>query len=362
MAFGKIKLLYTIPNFDTAGSGKVVYELVKNLDKSKFDVTIVCSNSKGKFFKEVEKLGVPIYIIEFTKPYRPYYSLFKRIKFYQKFIDENDFSIVHSWHWSSDWTEVLAAKLAGAKFVFTKKAMSWGNIHWKIRSFFSDYIITTNVQMNRFFPYKKNIKLIPFGVDTDFFNSESKNKVVNQNKFNIVTVANLVPVKKIDTIIKAIYHLKNSNVEFDIIGDNTTPYSEELMKLVVDLKLEKQVRFLGKQTDIRSFTQNASLYIISSKMEGMPVALLEAMSLGLPVLGSNIPGINDVLSEFSSLLFDEGNEIDLANKINQIYTMSETERTLLGQKLRSYIVEHYSVQKFVRKHEELYFKIVNMNS
>lgn len=355
----KINVLYTIPNFDTAGSGKVVYDLVKYLDKSKFEVTIVCSNSKGDFFKEVESLGVPIHIIEFTKPYRPYISLLKRIRFYKSFIKENQFSIVHSWHWSSDWTEVLAAKLAGSKFIYTKKAMTWGNIHWKIRSFLSDYIIITNVQMKRFFPFRKKIKLIPFGVNTDFFKSDSNNFESIQNKFTIITVANLVPVKKIETIINALNHLKNPNIEFEIIGDNTTAYSKELIQLVIDLKLEKQIRFIGKQTDIRSFTKNASLYVISSKMEGMPVALLEAMSLGIPVLGSKIPGINEVLKDFSMLMFEEGNEIELAMKINQIYAMSETQRAQLGQELRSYCVEHFSIQKFVKQHEELYFKLAH---
>jgi len=357
----KIKILYTIPNFNTAGSGRVVYDLVKHLDKSKFEVAIVCSNSKGDFFKEVELLGVPIHIIDFTKSYRPYFTLLSRIKPYQKFIQQNHFSIVHSWHWSSDWSEVISAKFAGAKFIYTKKAMSWGNIHWKIRSFLSDYIIATNIEMLRFFPFRKKLKIIPFGIDTDFFNSLSNEEKSIQNKFSIITVANLVPVKRIEVLIKAINYLSNSTIQLEIVGDNTNPYSLELRQLVVDLAMENQVRFLGKQTDIRSFTSKANLYVIPSKMEGMPVALLEAMSLGLPVLGSDIPGINYVLKDFSNLLFEEGNEIALATKIKEIYSMSEIERNLLGQKLRNYCVENFSMQKFIQQHEELYLKMANSN-
>ena len=52
---GKIKILYVIPNFDTAGSGKVLYDLAKNLNKEKFQVEIACKNAKGAFFNEVEK-------------------------------------------------------------------------------------------------------------------------------------------------------------------------------------------------------------------------------------------------------------------------------------------------------------------
>ena len=54
MAQDKIKILFTIPNFDTAGSGKVVYDLVKNLDRSVFEPEICCYHNRGAFFKEIE--------------------------------------------------------------------------------------------------------------------------------------------------------------------------------------------------------------------------------------------------------------------------------------------------------------------
>ena len=46
----KIKILYTIPNFDTAGSGKVVYDLVNNIDKTAFSPEICCHHNKGAYF------------------------------------------------------------------------------------------------------------------------------------------------------------------------------------------------------------------------------------------------------------------------------------------------------------------------
>ena len=72
----RIKILFTIPNFDTAGSSKVVYDLVKGLDKKKFQVTIACDHNKGEFFQEVERLGVPIVLMKTNVDYRPYVTLF----------------------------------------------------------------------------------------------------------------------------------------------------------------------------------------------------------------------------------------------------------------------------------------------
>lgn len=75
----KTKILYTIPNFNTAGSGKVLYDLANGLDKSKFEVHIACSNKEGIFFTEIEKLGLPIHIIETTCKPRPYLTVLSRI-------------------------------------------------------------------------------------------------------------------------------------------------------------------------------------------------------------------------------------------------------------------------------------------
>src|SRR5690606_21031333 len=109
----KIKILYTIPNFDTAGSGKVVYDLVKGLDKEQFEVEVACSSNRGAFFKEMESLGIPIHIFETTTSYRPFSTLISRIKTIKDFFRTNQYHIIHSWHWSSDWTEALAARWAG---------------------------------------------------------------------------------------------------------------------------------------------------------------------------------------------------------------------------------------------------------
>jgi glycosyltransferase involved in cell wall biosynthesis len=358
MAQNKVKILFTIPNFDTAGSGKVVYDLAKNLDKEKFDVSIACRNSKGIFFTEIKSLNLPIYFLEITVPIKPYFTFLSRIKPFKNFIKENKFNIVHSWHWSSDWSEVVASRLGKAKFIYTKKSMSWGNLHWKIRSFFSNHVIITNHEMNHFLRNKRNKSIIPFGVDTDYFRKESIKSIIQKENFNIITVANLVPVKAIEDIIKAIHLLNTPQIKLNIIGSDCGDYPEYLKKTVAELGLEKQVKFLGKHTDVRPFQNNSDLYIISSQKEGLPVALLEAMSMSLPVLGSNIPGIRFVLEDFNKLLFEQGNYHQLAEKIIYFYKMSTQERVGIGQKLRKHCEDNFSLKMFIQKHEELYLKIV----
>ena len=349
----KIHILYTIPNFDTAGSGKVVYDLASKIDTTKFRVSIACSHNRGAFFKEIEKLGHPIHIIATKVSLKPYYKLFFNVKPFKDFLKEKEIDIVHSWDWSSNWSEVLACKLAGVTYVYTKKAMSWGNKHWKIKSYLSNYIITVNNDMQAFFPNKKNQKLIPFGLDTAYYNPQLFTKSTAETKFKIITVANLVPVKGIEVLIKALKQV-NSAIVLDVVGDTRDPYAATLKKITTDLNLQDRVSFLGKLPDVRSLLNNADLYVICSKKEGMPMALVEAMSMGIPVLGADVPGIRYVLKEFKNLLFTPSNSEALASKIETMYALAPNERIQLGASLRAYCVSNFNINTFIANHEKLY--------
>lgn len=359
----KIKILYTIPNFDTAGSGRVVYDLVKGLDKKKFEVEIACSNNKGSFFKEMESLEVPIHIQKTTTDYQPYLSLPSRLQPIISFIKSNNYDVIHSWHWSSDWTEVLAARLAGVKWVYTKKAMSWGNRHWKIRSFLANFIVFINDEMHSYFPNKKHQALIPLGIDTAYYNPELFPKSTIENTdFNIITVANLVPVKGIEVLVKAIKKIDDIRVILTVLGDNTNEYGKSLSVFCKELHISHQVRFLGKQPDVRSYIANADLYVIPTldegRKEGMPMALVEAMSMGIPVLGSDISGINFVLKNFESLLFRAGDHLELSKAIENVRNLNLEQRQELGMELRTYVINNFGYDEFIKAHQKLYNEII----
>ncbi|WP_418509504.1 glycosyltransferase family 4 protein [Corallibacter sp.] len=359
----RIKILFTTSNFHTAGSGKVIYDLVKGLDKQKFDIAIACGSNKGAFFKEVETLGVPIHVFETKTPYRPYTTLLPRVWKIAKFYKQHEFDIVHSWQWSSDWTEALAAKIAGVKWMYTKKAMGANNKHWKIKSYLANFIVTINDEMRAYFPTKKQQTLIPIGIDTSYYNPTLfKNIKKKEAIFNIITVANLVPVKGVEVLIEAVSLLNDKHVTLTIVGDCDNAYGEELRAFTNTLGIENQVRFLGKKLDVRPYIVASDLYVIPTlnegRKEGMPMALVEAMSMQIPVLGSDITGINFVLKAFNHLLFKAGDTKALASKINMIKTMDESSRKHLAHDLRTYCETHFTMKSFINKHEFLYKKLL----
>ena len=360
MKKGRIKVLYTISNFNTAGSGKVVYDLVRGLDTSKFEVEIACEDNKGAFFKTVEALGRPIHIFTTKTPYKPYYNLLFRVWKTSKFYKRNKYDVIHSWQWSSDWTEALAARLIGVKWLYTKKAMGFQNKHWHIKSYLAHFIITINDQMKNYFPNKKHQALIPLGVDTTYYSPESF-KNIKQNdtsEFRIITVANLAPVKEIQLLIKAIHLLNDPSIKLTVLGDCNNEYGREMITLKEELALDNQVCFLGKHLDVRPYIAKSDLFVITSKQEGMPMALVEAMSMGIPVIGSDVAGINYVLKDFKNLLFKAGEVSALALKIKELKALDTSLRLKLGGDLRKYCENHFALNTFIAAHENLYMDLV----
>ena len=204
----KIKVLYTIPNFDTAGSGKALLNVAKNLDKSRFEPHICCFHSRGSYFKEVQKSGIPVYIKKTTNEMIPRIKGIKNSYKLSKFFKNLDIDLIHSFHYGDDYSEALAARLAGIPWVYTKKNMNWGGKSknsWVIRTFLAQHVLAQNTDMIRlFFTKSKKVTLVPRGVDTKEFAPRMPNKKILK-RFNIqkgdkviINLLNSVKLKIID--------------------------------------------------------------------------------------------------------------------------------------------------------------------
>ena len=73
-----LRILFTIPNFNTAGSGKALLNIAKGLDKNKFEVHIACKTDEGEYFKVVKDSGIPVHVFNYEAPMRPVSALVKQ--------------------------------------------------------------------------------------------------------------------------------------------------------------------------------------------------------------------------------------------------------------------------------------------
>lgn len=368
MALKKIKILYTIPNFDTAGSGKVVYDLVNGLDKRQFDIEILVKHSKGAFFKEVEKLGVPIHVFDFETEYYPLWSFPLRLWMVLKFFKSLDVDIVHSWHWSSDFSEALAVRLAGKKFVYTKKAMGWGNKAWIWKSRLSNKVIAINKDMMTEFFYPNpqiNKHYLPLGLDTEFYSPQvyhqhtAEKYDIKKTDFVVISVVNMVKVKGIEILIEAVKQSKIPNIKLLLVGNDKTSYVKDLKaKYKTD---HSEIIFTGKQLEVKNYLSIADVFVIPTKnegkREGLPMAPIEAMSMGITVIGSKVAGITDILEEFKEWQFEAGNTKELTEKIKQFHQITPSVRKNIGEQMRKKVVSNYNLQQMMQKHQEIYEQV-----
>ena len=371
----KIKILYTIPNFDTAGSGKALLKVALGLNKELFEPHICCLHEKGAFFKEVENSGIPVHVFQYTVKMKPYIKgLISCFKISRKFREINP-DIIHSFHYASDYSEPLAARLAGIKWVYTKKNMNWGGASkngWLLRSKLATHILAQNTDMiSTFFPKYKNVDLVPRGVDVkEFFPLDVKNNQgfkkygIVENDRLIICVANLVPIKGVDVLIKAFTKLSPNfkNWKLIIVGDYNNDYGKSLLKLVAKQVNKTNIIFSGKVFNVNDFLNRSELFVLPTlnkgRKEGSPVAILEAMACGLNVIGSKIPGIKDQLKGFEDHLFKAGDEDDLGIKLRQFMLLQSIENHDIGKNFRYHVKDNYSLNHEVKKTENVYLNLM----
>lgn len=366
----KIRILYTIPNFDTAGSGKALLNIARRLNPERYEPHIMCMHNKGALFQVVEQSGIPVHLLNYTTPTKPYVKGLLQCWSISRELKKINADIIHSFHYAPDYSEALAARLAGSKWVYTKKNMNWGGISkngWKMRTALANGIVAQNTDMLReFFPGMKKVHLISRGVDTQLFKPQTGNRAllsqygISENDKLIICVANLVPVKGVEILFKAFSAIHNQLPEWKvlIVGDHSGDYGAKLMQQTRTLNLQEKIIFTGKVMNVVDYLNTAELFVLTTlnegRKEGSPVALLEAMSTGRMVLGSAVPGINDQLAAFPELLFEAGNHQQLAEKLLHVCTLPNAEQHALREKIRNYILSDFPIEKEVEKHMAFY--------
>lgn len=158
------------------------------------------------------------------------------------------------------------------------------------------------------------------------FDEKNIRTFLNKNNFRILMVGSLEQMYKgFDVAIKAINRLSfKEKVEINIVGDGL--YRDQLQNLIKTKGMEDIFIFHGKITreEIFELMEKVDLFLMPSRTEGLPRALIEAMSKGLPAIGSNVGGIPELLPE--EWIFQSEDYVNLAEKITNIYNNNNIEK------------------------------------
>lgn len=207
------------------------------------------------------------------------------------------------------------------------------------------------------------------GVDCTLFNF--KERIYPKNSIvKLISVSRLTEKKGITYSIQAISKLIHQfkNLEYNIVGDG--PLSNELSELVKNLKLTSNVHLLGQksQDEVRHLLDQSHVFIAPSvtakdgDQEGIPVAIMEAMAMGLPVISTQHSAIPELITnDVSGLLVPERDEKALEKAISFLLS-NPGKWAQYGQKCRDRIEEEYDIKNLNKKLEAHFFELLNSHS
>ncbi len=212
----------------------------------------------------------------------------------------------------------------------------------------------------------ERIVLIPNGIDPGRISRLDKTKkaalraaigVSPQDKL-VITVGRLAAPKGHKYLLEAIPKIRQqrTQVVFVLAGDG--PLRQELETRAQQLGIQDQIRFLGKRDDVPDLLGIADLFVLPSISEGLPVALLEAMSAGLPVIATQLEGISSIQTPGDSadpafLLVPPADSQALADAILRMLSDAALQERC-AQAGKELVMNEYTVEKMCRRYAALF--------
>lgn len=291
--------------------------------------------------------------------------------------------VVQTWMYQSDIIGGVIARVLGQK-------VCWGifnsNLNRENYRFRTNIIILLCGVLSKFIPHmiwscsrvgaeahagigypKRELRVIPTGVNTERFKprlkQENAGRAFTSKKENVLvvgTVARWDPQKDYETLLHAFQRTRAQipSAELWLAGGYGINHENKVLTQMIDnLNLSGSVRLFDSLSDeIVNFYQNLDLFVLSSLGEGVPNVILEAMSMELPCIVSDVGDIRYVLREEDFII--EPQRIDkFANKMVSILSMSSAERLKIGERLRHRVQTNYSSDYMIRQLEEIYSEL-----
>jgi glycosyltransferase involved in cell wall biosynthesis len=197
---------------------------------------------------------------------------------------------------------------------------------------------------------KEKIEYIPNGIPEEFFRIK---KSKEENK--ILFLGRISPKKKLDTLVKAIPYIKDKKIKIEIIGPKEEPYASEIESMIKKIGVSNRIKIKEPVYDIEKKIKaldSCKIFVLPSRVEGMPQALIEVMARQKIVIGSNSIALRDLIEDGENgYLFDFDNPKSLAKTINEINENSSRENNRIRLNAKK-SVEQFSWDKIIRKIEK----------
>lgn len=224
----------------------------------------------------------------------------------------------------------------------------------------ADYVTAIStylLNLARKYGYDGPGEVIPNGVAVKKFQTpDSKFKIKNSK--TIITTSRLVPKNGIDTLISSIAEVRKDipEVQCWILGDG--PERKKLELQAVSHKLEANIKFFGDipYDDIPQYLHQADVFVRPSRSEGMGNSFVEALAAGLPIIGTPVGGIVDIIENGKTGIFAKVDDPkDLAEKIKTLLK-NELLSASIAENGRKMVEERFSWDKIANQYERVFLR------
>lgn len=310
-------------------------DILQNLN---YEVHIACNFYNGSnlsdertksFIKELESRNVVYYQIDFARNPFNVISNLKAMKQLIKIFKDNKYEFMHCHAPVASFIGRILAKYFVAKSIYTAHGFHFYKgaplqnwllyypVEWLL-SYFTDVLITINTEdyeLAKHHMHAKKLEYLPgVGIDVEKFADTEIDKKAKRRELGIpegckllLSVGELNKNKNHQVIIKAISELNDPSIHYAICGKGEL--YNYLIKLAKSLNIENQIHLLGSRSDIPEILKCADLFVHPSMREGLPVAVMEAISSGLMCMTSNVRGCKELMQD----IFDGKNLVAINN-------------------------------------------------
>lgn len=364
-----MKILYGITKSNFGGAQRYVFDLATEAKKSGHDVAVLCGGS-GTLVKELERHHIRVISLPHLKRDISLGDELRSFAFIIKTLRAEKPDVFHTNSSKMGGLGNLAARLAGTKkIVFTSHGWAFNEerpLYEKILIKFFAWLTValshqtvcvsekTRAQMN--WPLvSRKLAVIHNGIETfaTLAREEARLELHAEDALIVGTLAELHHVKGLDVLLEAwAQFVKNRAAKLVIFGEGEE--RKNLVELIGALDIKDSVELKGFVPDAKKFLPGLDIFILPSRSENLPYAILEAGSVGLPVIASRVGGIPEIIEPgVTGALVEPENPREILSTL-LLLANDKSLRDRLGSALKQKVSAAFSLSKMVEKTVESY--------
>lgn len=370
-----LRVLFTTPNFESAGLRNVISDLIKGLDRSKVLPSLCVHKRK---FNDLEKSLAPLvehfFEVRLREPLRPFH---KFVKTARKVREEfrGKFDLAHSFDYASSWSEGLFMRFAGIPWIVTKTDLLFGGMNWHLRMLLAKKIVCLSEAQRKAILgkgiFSKKTCVIHTGVDLEVFKPGAVKRRILQNfgldsgHFVFGCVADIIPVKGQRELIEAFAGIAGEfwQARLVLIGGCDEEYQKELKNLVSELGIQQKVVFMERRKDVADLMREIDVLILATRnagrKESFGAVLVEGMAAGLPVISTKSGGPEEIVVDGKTGLLVEAKGAQPLETAMRDLLAHPGKVEVFGRESRIRAERFFSSKGMVKKYQNLYLEVMD---